>query len=301
MTTPLVSILCLCYNQSRFIVESLESLKTQTFSDYEIIICDDASKDNSVEVVDNWIEKNPQLQIKFIKHEENKGICKSLNEVFKASSGKYIQMLALDDILLPDKLQRHISILDKSSDKEVMVFSDALIINNDSALQDKKFFALHHIDFHFESGNFYDRLIETNFIPAMSVLLKSEVIKNHVGWDENLTYEDYDMWLRLSKNYDFIFDITPSCKYRIHDHNTYKNNDLLKSSYFDIMYKHVDHPLVKEKLFKAVESKYLSRNLSNQHILFYQVYKPKSITDYLIKTNNNLFIYKLIKKVQNLL
>lgn len=298
MNSPIVTILCLCYNQSRFIVESLESLKAQTFSDFEIIICDDSSKDNSVEIIENWINENTQLQIKFIKHQENKGICKSLNEIFKLSSGKYIQMLALDDTLLPDKLERHVSILDQSSEKEVMVFSDALIMDQNSVLYDNRFIAYHINYLRLDTNNYYDQLMVDNFIPAMSVLIKSKNIKDIGGWDENLTYEDYDMWLRLSRDFNFIFDHEPSCKYRIHENNTHRKKDLLNDSYFHVLYKHSQQKLVKDKLFKIVEYKFLNNELNNEHLLFYKVYKCDSFSDKLVKSNKNVFLYKFIKSAK---
>ncbi len=56
----------------------------------------------------------------------------------------------------------------------------------------------------------------------MSCVTKSALIKEIGGWDENLTFEDYDMWLRLSQKYDFIYDDTKSCSYRMHSTNTHK-------------------------------------------------------------------------------
>ncbi len=112
---PLVSILCLSYNQQRFLVESLESLKSQTYHNIEILICDDCSKDNSVEIINNWIKDHPQLNIRFIPHTRNQGICKSLNELLAVSKGKYLITIALDDLMEPDKIERHVAILENSS------------------------------------------------------------------------------------------------------------------------------------------------------------------------------------------
>ena len=71
MEQPLVSILCGCYNQSKFILESLESVINQTYNNYEIIIWDDASTDDSVSVIEKWITEHPEKQVAFFKHEKN--------------------------------------------------------------------------------------------------------------------------------------------------------------------------------------------------------------------------------------
>ena len=75
MNQPLVSVICACYNQSQFIFESLESVKNQAYENLEIIIWDDASQDNSVQIIEGWIKDNPSLKIIFHKHQTNKGIC----------------------------------------------------------------------------------------------------------------------------------------------------------------------------------------------------------------------------------
>lgn len=291
---PLVSVLCLCYNQAQFIRESLDSIKVQSYSNFEIIICDDASKDNSVEIVEGWLRENPELNTQFIKHAKNEGICKSLNDIFSHSSGKYIQILALDDIILPDKLERHVEILENSKDSEVLVFSDALMMDEVSELYDNRFIGYHLSYLRLESGNFYDRLMNNNFIPAMSVLMKAERIKEEGGWDENLTFEDFDMWLRLSLKYYFIFDHTPSCKYRIHSNNTHKRQSFLLASYFDIYQKHSNHPTAKTKLFNIVEKLYFERQLKNEHIKYFQLYKPETFSERLLKSNKFRKLYKLM-------
>jgi glycosyltransferase involved in cell wall biosynthesis len=168
---PLVSILCLCYNQERFIKESLESIKAQTHKNFEIIICDDSSRDNSVEVIDGWIQNNPEILTKFVKHTENKGITKSLNEILNLSKGKYIQILALDDILMPDKFERQVAMLENAPANYTLVFSDANLIDQNSNLYQNKFLAYHLSYLSLKSENYYEMLLEKNFIPAMSILM----------------------------------------------------------------------------------------------------------------------------------
>lgn len=299
--TPLASILCLCYNQATFIRESLDSIKKQLYTNYEVLICDDFSKDNSVEIIEQWISENPTLPITFVKHEENKGICKSLNELLSLSRGKYIQLLALDDLLEEDKLQRHVALLENSKDTEAMVFSEAHLINDISNPYQNKFISFHYHYLSLESKNYYEDLLRQNFLPAMSTLMKSSIIKEIGGWDETLSYEDYDMWLRLSKDYDFIFDDKPSCSYRLHASNTHKKKNFTEDSNFDIFVKHKDNEIAKQRLFSLVKDKYFNRTLRDEHIRYYVMYPKYPSEQFFIKNNISPLSYKIWASVKKML
>jgi len=296
---PLVSILCLCYNQEKFIRESLESIKAQTYKNFEIIICDDFSQDQSVEVIESWISENTDLKIQFVEHNHNQGITKTLNELLKLSQGKYIQVLALDDTLLKDKLERHVTMLENSSDEYALVFSDAHLMNHESKVYQNKFIARHHSYLSLESQNFYEMLLSKNFIPAMSVLMKRKNIIAENGWDESLPFEDYDMWLRLSKNYSFLFDEVITCSYRLHDNNSHRKKNVINySAFFNIFIKHTQNERVRDILFVHLESIYREKSLTNEHKIFYSYYPIKSFSERFIKNNYNPTIYRIILEIQ---
>ncbi|HFK5586654.1 glycosyltransferase family 2 protein [Elizabethkingia anophelis] len=301
MTGPLVSIICACYNQSQYIVESLESVKAQTYKNIEIIIWDDASKDNSVEIIENWISQNQELDIQFVRHEENKGICKSLNECFLLSKGKYIQLLALDDVLLPWKLKRHVGLLEQSSEKDALVFTDAYIMNEYSEKYTNRFMAYHIHYLNIESGNYFEQLIHSNFIPAMSVLLKRDVVENVGLWDEKLVFEDYDMWMRISRNYDFIFDDKVSVKYRLHSSNTHKKmeSQLILDS-FKIKLKHAEESSVRKMLEEYIEYKYLVKELNGEEIIYFNTFPAHSLSDKLINSKRFTLLYITLKKLKKI-
>ena len=297
---PLVSILCLCYNQERFITESLEIIKSQTYSNIEILICDDFSKDHSVEVINNWIKNNPQLDIQFITHSQNKGICKSLNELLKISKGKYLITIALDDLMETDKIERHVTILENSASNEALVFSNAYIIDDNSLRFQNTFIPYFHQYLSLESGNFYKKLLDHNFLPAMSCVIKSSLIKEIGGWDENLTFEDYDMWLRLSQKYDFIYDATNSCSYRMHATNTHKKRDFLSSSFFDIYIKHKEEPEMKKKILKIIHDAYKANKLTEDHKKFLAELENKTLSEKLILKNVGRFTYNTLHYLQKI-
>jgi glycosyltransferase involved in cell wall biosynthesis len=294
---PLVSVFCLCYNQSRYVIESLESIKNQTYPNIEIFIIDDYSqKDNSVEVIDNWIKVNKQLNITFIKHQQNIGICKSLNELLNLSTGKYLQLVALDDVLKPWKLEKHVEILENSNENDALIFSDAYLMDDNSILYQNRFIGLHKKYLSLKSGNYFDELINGNFIPALTVMFKANIIKNIGGWDSNLLYEDYDMWLCLSsKGYDFIFCDKPSCIYRLHNQNTHKNTSLFGAPTFQIFFKFSNFPKVQKILKKNLETAYRSNNLTAENKLYFSKFKAEKLSDYFIKYNLPIFGFRVLR------
>lgn len=299
MEQPLVSVICACYNQSKFVVESLESVKNQTYQNLEIVIWDDASEDDSVKKIDEWITKNPELNIQFIKNKENRGICKSLNTAQNLTTGKYIQLLALDDILLPDKIVRHVEILENSKENEVLVFTDGYLINDQSEIYQNRFIALHKNYLSLKSGNFFKDLLVKNFIPAMSILFKSSMLKAIGPWDENLVYEDYDMLLRLAKYHDFIFDKSTSVKYRIHENNSHKKlSSKMKESKYKIYLKHINYnkevnAFLKSHLIKTFKS----HKLKSEQIEYFANVPPRNFRERWIMENKNISLYKLVDKV----
>lgn len=297
---PLVSILCLSYNQERFISESLDSIKFQSYRNIEILICDDFSEDKSVEIINDWIENNSHLNITLIRHSENQGICKSLNELLTFSKGKYIITIALDDLMESDKVERHVKILENSSPDEALVFSNAYLIDDRSVRYQNTFIPYFYKYLSIESGNFYEILLKDNFIPAMSCVTKSALIKDIGGWDETLTFEDYDMWLRLSEKYNFIYDDYRSCSYRMHATNSHKKKDFLNASFFDIYLKHKEQPVMKKKILQLIHQAYQDNKLTENHKNYLKELDNKTLKEKLILKNAGSFAYNTFLFLQKI-
>ncbi|MCG2779443.1 MAG: glycosyltransferase [Weeksellaceae bacterium] len=297
MEQPLVTIICACYNQSVFCIESLESIKKQTYKNLEIIIWDDASKDDSVQKIENWIQQNSDLNIRFLKNTENKGICKSLNYAYSFATGKYLQILALDDILLENKIEKHVGILENSKQDDALVFTDAYLMNNDSTIYQNKFIAFHKKYLSLESGNFFEDLLVKNYIPAMSVLYKRSVLQKVGLWDENLIFEDYDMMLRIAKEHNFIFDDNVSVIYRMHQDNTHKKlSNQIDQSVFRIYQKYIGHnDKVKCILKNYIINKYKNNDLNGEQDLYFETFSPNGILDKWLARNKNVQLYKVFE------
>jgi len=101
MTDILVSIVVITYNSSKYVLETLESCKNQTYKNIELIISDDASKDNTVKLCQNWIEKNKKrfFRTELITTIKNTGIPSNCNRGVRASKGEWVKLIAGDDVL----------------------------------------------------------------------------------------------------------------------------------------------------------------------------------------------------------
>lgn len=215
---PLVTAILLCYNQARFVEETLESVKAQTYRPLQVILIDDCSQDDSVARIERWRSANKDaLPLTFVVHAKNMGICKSLNEALRLAEGKYISMLASDDVWLPDKTAREMEILEAQAERVGVAYTDAFQMDTNSArlpglfiVEDRKRRGMLH-------GKILDALLEYNFIPGPTVLIRRSCFEKVGGFDENLAWEDWDMWLRIARQYEFYYSAEPSVVYRIHD------------------------------------------------------------------------------------
>ena len=102
---PLVSVLIANYNYARYIGEALESVLCQTYPHFEVIVCDDGSTDNSCEVIEAYLEKDPRLKLV---RKQNGGVATALNAAYRESNGQIVCLLDADDVWMPNKLQKAI-------------------------------------------------------------------------------------------------------------------------------------------------------------------------------------------------
>jgi glycosyltransferase involved in cell wall biosynthesis len=211
---PLVTVLIGSYNQSRFVEKCLDSVRHQTYPNLQVIIFDDCSKDNSVAVIDAWLKKH-RLDWQFIPHTRNIGICASLNEVLRLARGKYVSVLAADDVWLPDKTSRQVEMMGQMPGDVGVLYSDAFQVDENGETLPQMFIEAHRKFVVPPEGFLFDVLWEGNFIPVVTTLIRRDCFTQVGMYDEDLCFEDWDMWMRISRKFRFAYDKVPAARYRI--------------------------------------------------------------------------------------
>ena len=215
MNQPPVTLVALCYNHARFLHDALESIRGQTYENVQVIVVDDSSTDDSAQRVRHWLDQRA-LDWRFVVHERNEGLCRTLNQALSLAIGKYIAFVATDDIWMPDKTARQVAIMESLPESVALVYSDAYLIDENGQMLPDTFIHWHTgRDGAPEGDLFLELLTAGNFLPAMTTLIRRSALEDVGGYDERLLYEDWDMWLRLSRGYRFTFDREMAASYRV--------------------------------------------------------------------------------------
>jgi glycosyltransferase involved in cell wall biosynthesis len=192
---PRVSVIIPTYNYSRFLGEAVRSVLKQTFSDFELIVVDDGSTDNTKEVVDSFVDP----RIRYI-YQENRGVSAAQNTGIKASSGEYIAILGADDMWLPENLEFKVKVLD-SRPEVGLVCSDGYIFDDGTGLTLGKMWHLYFpgLDPRIASRWPLRELLSRSgsFIRPQFTVLRREVFTEVGYFDESLRIgEDWEMFIR---------------------------------------------------------------------------------------------------------
>jgi glycosyltransferase involved in cell wall biosynthesis len=214
----LVSIILPTYNGSPYIKKAIESVLSQTYKNWELIIIDDCSLDRTSSIVANYINLNSN--IKYIKNNENLGVQKSLNKGLSVSKGEYIARIDDDDEWIDvDKLKTQVEFLE-SNIGYVLIGTGALLVDEDDELLSK--YLLPKSDLEIKN-----KILSKNCFVHSSVLFKKNTAQEVGGFSENEAIkhvEDYDLWLRLGMKGKLFNLNTYSTALRVRSQSlTYKN------------------------------------------------------------------------------
>lgn len=226
---PLVTVIALCYNHERYVLESLQSVVNQNYNNIELIIVDDFSTDNSVINILRFIENN--ASIKTIFNECNLGNCHSFNNALKIAKGKYIIDLSTDDVMLSQRIVEQVKKFEESSDATGVVYSDGIYIDeNSKPLKGRR----NVKDLLIREGDVYKHFLAGSFLMPCTIMIKKSVLDHLGGYDESLAYEDFDFWIRSARVWDYAYVPQVLSYQRIvkgsHSAKFYKkNNELIPS------------------------------------------------------------------------
>ena len=210
----MLTVIAVCYNHERFVIECLESIRLQTCRDFQLIVVDDKSTDDSQRLISEWMSRYfPAANL--ILHQTNIGLCRTLNEALRISDGRYVALIATDDRWEPGRLAYQLEFISQLSEAVALVYSDATQIDEDGNTLPLSFIKAHRPGREPPSGRIFSALADGNFIPGMATLIRRDAIAAIGGYDESLTYEDYDMWLRLASRFEIVFAPGSVASYRI--------------------------------------------------------------------------------------
>jgi len=190
---PTVSVILPTYNRAELVGRAIQSVLDQTYQDFEIIVVDDASIDNTENIVKGIIDE----RIRYIRYERNKGAA-ARNTGIKAAQGKYIAFQDSDDEWLPDKLEKQVSVFEKAGSKIDFVYCDMLIVELDGRKH-----------YHHSPGLRVGRVIDENRldyqalgIDTTTVLVRRECFDKVGGFDELFPrLQDADCFIKLAKHF----------------------------------------------------------------------------------------------------
>lgn len=188
---PKVSVIIPTYNRSHLLERAIRSVLKQTFQDFELIVVDDGSTDETYKIIDIF-----DLEIYYIRHDKNKGVSAARNTGLKYSKGTYIAFLDSDDEWLPQKLEKQIKVFENGSDKLGVVYSGYSVetIPDEPIIPQYRGNILHYV------------LLDNCVGSATNPLILKNCFDKAGLFDEDLpALNDWDMWIRIGQHYDFEF------------------------------------------------------------------------------------------------
>lgn len=223
MINPKISVVMAAYNEEKFLKESIESILNQTFKDFELIIINDCSTDNSLEIMKSYNDK----RIRIIDNQKNVGFLKSRNKALKIARGKYIAILDGDDISLPNRFKIQFNYLENNL-HIFLVGSSGIFIDENGT----------------EIGRFrkYDdyELLAWRLPKSCGILSPSVMFRNHgIFYDVNFGgASDYKLYLDLLSKGKYLTNLPDFLvKYRVHKGSMSIYNQLEQEGYRDLIKK----------------------------------------------------------------
>ena len=207
---PRVSVLMPTYNAEKYVSAAIESILNQTFTDFEFIIINDGSTDNTLQIVRDYAKQDKR--IKFIDNKKNSGIAKVRNQLLDIAKGTYIAYQDSDDISLPNRLEKQVQYLD--TNKNITVVGGGM-----------KTFPRQELMTAPENPKILDFYTANACFNPTVMIRKSDIDSINLRYDETLqTAEDYDFWTKLVKRYNIYNMPDVLINYRVLDTSLSHNN-----------------------------------------------------------------------------
>lgn len=245
-----VSVIIPTYNSVRFVTEAIDSVLNQTFKDFEILVVDDGSKDETKEVL---AEKYGD-SIRYL-NKENGGVSSARNYGIEKAIGKYVAFLDADDVWMPKKLEKQVELLETNPEIGLCYVSTQRV--------DEDLNFLNTIEARVFDDYCETLLLNLNIVSGScsSAIVRRDIISQTDGFDSKFsTYADWEMWLRLSLLTKFAPVTEELVKYRMVKGSMSTNPNVTKRDALGVLEKFFNLPNLPEK-YKRLKNKAISNNL----------------------------------------
>ncbi|WP_449399760.1 glycosyltransferase family 2 protein [Chryseobacterium wanjuense] len=267
----MVSIIVCSYNHEKYIKECLDSIKAQSYSNIQLIVADDASQDNSSQTFVDWLKEN-DYPAKTNFHQKNTGLSTVLNECIELVEGEFIKIIAADDFLHPEAIEKCVAKLENSGEEFGMVYTDTFMINDSSEI------VADIVDYN-KTGNldplvYRKEILKGNRIPALTVLMRINALKETGKYDAKLIVEDYYRWLKINEKYLICYIPEKLAYYRMHTENISKTKAERVDLEFAMLQTMFDKEgIVRNKINGFIQEKYLAKKeISKEFFALYKNY-----------------------------
>lgn len=210
---PSATVVIVCYNHERYVEQCLQSALGQTYPNTRVLVIDDCSTDGSVDVISSFVDSSGR-DVPVIVNEVNLGLCATLNRALESVSSDFVALIAADDWMAPQRVERQVHRLVELGEGYGAVYSDFCFVDGPEGSPRPE---SARAGVSCPEGDIFGQLVAQNVIPAPTVMLRRNVLDQVGGYDESLGAEDYDMWLRIARRYRWAFVDEPLVYYRLLD------------------------------------------------------------------------------------
>lgn len=219
---PLVSVVVITYNSAKTVLETLDSIAYQTYQNIELIISDDYSTDNTVEICKEWLTNNKSrfVHTRFISALKNTGVAGNANRGYYVATGDWIKGIAGDDLLLPECIEKNVEYVKEHLDTQ-LIFSKIIPFGSLNYINSRFYsvFLKGYGCLQLSDREFFYLIRLNNFLPASTAFIKKKLFIDLGGFDESIPLlEDWPFWIKASWNrIHFHFMPIHTVKYRMLD------------------------------------------------------------------------------------
>lgn len=218
-----ISVILTSYNYANYIESAISSILAQTLSDWELLVVDDGSSDNSLEIIKSFCEKDNRIKLFQHENAKNKGLKESILLGVKNATGDWIAFLESDDLLEPENLMQKVQIMEKYPSVK-FIFNKVDFIDECNSKKINRFVQTQNelSRVTFPKNMFYDFGIQNKISTFSCVMIEKEILLRanfNTPMDEFL---DWWLWIHIAQNNDFYYIDKPLTKWRLHQNSYIK-------------------------------------------------------------------------------